>query len=104
MNRLDEIVFYRPLTHENLFAIIDLLIGDLQKRLAGKQLSCTITDTAKRYIVDAGSDPLYGARPLKRFLQSQVESLLARYILSNDPAPETVLTVDYDGEKLFVRS
>ena len=103
LNRLDEVVFYRPLTKADLFRIIDLLIGDLRRRLSDKQLGCQITDAAKERIVEAGSDPLYGARPLKRYLQSQVESLLARYILKNDPAPESLLTVDYDGNALFVR-
>ena len=103
LNRLDEVVFYRPLTKADLFRIIDLLIGDLRRRLSDKQLGCQITDAAKERIVEAGSDPLYGARPLKRYLQSQVESLLARYILKNDPAPESLRTVDYDGNALFVR-
>ena len=103
LNRLDETVFYKPLTRENLSAIVDLLVQDLQKRLAAKQLSVTITDAAKAYIIEAGSDPVYGARPLKRFLQSRVESLLARYILQNDPEPETCLTVDFDGQELVVR-
>ena len=103
LNRLDEVVFYRPLTKADLFRIIDLLIGDLRRRLSDKQLGCQITDAAKERIVEAGSDPLYGARPPKRYLQSQVESLLARYILKNDPAPESLLTVDYDGNALFVR-
>ena len=103
LNRLDEIVFYRPLTRENLSAIVDLLVKELQKRLAARQLSITVTEAAKAYIIEAGSDPVYGARPLKRFLQSHVESLLARYILQNDPAPDTRLTVDYDGKQLIVR-
>ena len=103
LNRLDEIVFYRPLTRENLSAIVDLLVKELQKRLAARQLSITVTEAAKAYIIEAGSDPVYGARPLKRFLQSHVESLLARYILQNDPAPDTRLTVDYDGNQLIVR-
>ena len=103
LNRLDEIVFYRPLTHENLCAIVDLLVKDLQKRLAARQLSVTVTDAARSYIVEAGSDPVYGARPLKRYLQSRVESLLARHILRDDPAPGTCLTVDYDGHELVVR-
>ncbi len=102
LNRLDETVFYRPLTKENLTGIVDLLIADLQKRLADKQLFVTVTEAAKRYIVDAGSDAVYGARPLKRYLQSHVETLLARKIISSDLAPDTVLTVDYDGNELYV--
>ena len=103
LNRLDETVFYKPLTGENLSAIVDLLVKDLKKRLAAKQLSVSITDAARAHIIEAGSDPVYGARPLKRFLQSRVESLLARYILENDPAPDTCMTVDYDGHALTVR-
>ena len=103
LNRLDEIVFYRPLTKDNLVGIVDLLIADLQKRLNARQLSVSVTDAAKRYIVDAGSDAVYGARPLKRFLQSRVETLLTRRIIETDLAPDTVLTVDYDGTNLFVR-
>ena len=103
LNRLDEIIVFKPLTNDDLFRIVDLLIADLQKRLAQKQLSCTVTDEAKRYIIDAGADPLFGARPLKRFIQSHVESLIARYILAEDPEPDTALTVDYDGQKLFIR-
>ncbi len=103
LNRLDETVFYKPLTGENLSAIVDLLVKDLKKRLAAKQLSVSITDAARAHIIEAGSDPVYGARPLKRFLQSRVESLLARYILENDPVPDTCMTVDYDGHALTVR-
>ena len=103
LNRLDETVFYRPLTTENLTGIVDLLLKDLKRRLADKQLFVVVTDAAKKYIVDAGSDPLYGARPLKRYIQSHVETLLARKIIGSDLAPGTELTVDYDGEELYVR-
>ncbi len=103
LNRLDEIVFYRPLSQENLVGIVDLLVQDLQKRMAAKQLFVALTDAAKRRIVEAGSDALYGARPLKRYLQSHVETLLARKIIASNLAPDTVLTVDYDGRELFVR-
>ncbi len=102
LNRLDETVFYKPLTKENLVGIVELMIADLQRRLAQRQLSVVVTDAAKRYIVDAGSDAVYGARPLKRFIQSRVETLLAKAIISRDLAPDTVLTVDFDGEELFV--
>lgn len=102
LNRLDEIVFYRPLTEEDLFGIVDLLTEGLAKRLAEKRLRLQVTPAAKRFIISEGSDPLYGARPLKRYLQSKVESLLARYILKNDPAPDTVLTVDRGESGLTV--
>lgn len=99
LNRLDEIVFYKPLTKANITGIIDLLIKDLNKRLAENQLSVVVSDDAKTYIVDHGFDPVYGARPLKRYLQSNVETLLARKIIGENVAPGTVLHIDIrDGE------
>ena len=100
LNRLDEIVFYKPLTRENIHGIVDLLVADLQKRMAQKQLTVTLTDAAKDYLIAKGYDPIYGARPLKRLIQTEVETLLARWIIAEDPAPETAITVDYDGQKL----
>ena len=100
LNRLDEIVFYKPLTKENIRGIVDLLVADLQKRMAQRQLTVSLTDAAKDYLIAKGYDPIYGARPLKRLLQTEVETLLARWIIAEDPAPETAITVDYDGEKL----
>ena len=100
LNRLDEIVFYKPLTKDNIRGIVDLLAADLQKRMAQRQLTVTLTDAAKDYLIAKGYDPIYGARPLKRLLQTEVETLLARWIIAEDPAPETAITVDYDGEKL----
>ena len=82
--------------------IVDLQIADLRRRLKEKQLDVELTDSARSYIVDAGYDPVYGARPLKRFLQSKVETLIARKILSEDLHHGSVLTVDYDGRDLFV--
>ena len=103
LNRLDEIVFYKPLTRENIRGIVDLLAADLQKRMAQKQLTVTLTDAAKDYLIAKGYDPIYGARPLKRLLQTEVETLLARWIIAEDPAPDTHITVDYDGTKLTVK-
>ena len=100
LNRLDEIVFYKPLTKENIRGIVDLLVADLQKRMAQRQLTVTLTDAAKDYLIAKGYDPIYGARPLKRLIQTEVETLLARWIIAEDPAPETAITVDYDGTKL----
>ncbi len=100
LNRLDEIVFYKPLTRENIHGIVDLLVADLQKRMAQKQLTVPLTDAAKDYLIAKGYDPIYGARPLKRLIQTEVETLLARWIIAEDPAPETTITVDYDGQKL----
>lgn len=100
LNRLDEIVFYKPLDKTEIFSIVDLLIGDLQKRLDAKQLTVMISDRAKQYMVDSGYDPVYGARPLKRFIQSHVDTLIARLIIKDDPAPESVIHIDYDGNDL----
>lgn len=103
LNRLDEIVFYKPLTKGEIFSIIDLMIDDLRKRLKENQLDVEFTDSAKNYIVEQGYDPNYGARPLRRFLQRKAETLIARKIIADDVVPNTTLTVDYDGEKLFVK-
>ncbi|MGN1481162.1 ATP-dependent chaperone ClpB [Porcipelethomonas sp.] len=103
LNRLDEIVFYKPLTKNEIFGIVDLMINDLRKRLKDSQIDVEFTDSAKNYIVDQGYDPNYGARPLRRFLQRKAETLIAKKIIADDVAPDTMLTVDYDGEKLFVK-
>ena len=102
LNRLDEIVFYKPLTKENITGIIDLLIAALSKRLADKQLSVELTDAAKQYVIDHGYDPVYGARPLKRFLQRNVETLLGRTIIAGEIAAGTKLLVDLQYGELTV--
>ena len=84
LNRLDEIVFYKPLSRENIGSIIDLLMKDLQKRLEAKQISLELTDRAKQLIIDEAYDPIYGARPLKRYLQSHVETMLGRKIIAGE--------------------
>ena len=99
LNRLDDIVFYKPLTRENIGSIIDLLIQDLQKRLNQKQ----ITPAAKDYIAQNAYDPVYGARPLKRFIQSHVETLIGRMIIADEIGPDSVVTLDSDGEQLTVK-
>lgn len=103
LNRLDEIVFYKPLTKDNIKGIIDLLIKNLSARLLKKRLYLEITDEAKNYVIDAAYDPMYGARPLKKFLQSRVETLIARKIISEDIAPDTVITVDFNGTELIAK-
>ena len=102
LNRLDETVFYKPLTKDNIYGILGLLIKALDKRLSEKQLSIRVTDEAKSYIADNGYDPIYGARPLKRYLQSHVETLLARKIIADDPMPDSVLVVGLDNGALTV--
>ena len=104
LNRLDEIVFYKPLTRDEISHIVDLQMADLQRRLAGKQLGVKLTPAAKRFIVDSGYDPVYGARPLKRFIQSKVETLIAKKIIQADTKPRETLVVDCDGGQLTVRS
>ncbi|MEA4971191.1 MAG: ATP-dependent chaperone ClpB [Candidatus Pelethousia sp.] len=102
LNRIDDIVFYKPLAQDEIFKITDLLLEQLRGRLRERRLDVRLTDKAKAYIAETGYDPQYGARPLKRLLQSKLETLLARHIIAGDPAPDTVFTVDCDGEKLTV--
>jgi ATP-dependent Clp protease ATP-binding subunit ClpB len=102
LNRLDEIVFYKPLTKETIFPIIDLMLDDLRSRLKNKQLSLQVTDDAKKYIMDEGYNPIYGARPLKRFIQKHLETLIAKHIISNDVLPYTTLTITYTGNALVI--
>ena len=102
LNRLDEIVCYKPLTKENITAIVDLLIGGLNKRLADKQLKVILTPAAKSYVIDNGYDPLYGARPLRRFLQHTVETLVGRKMIADEVAPGSTLTVDCVAGELVV--
>lgn len=97
LNRIDETVFYKPLTRENIGGIINLLTQSLAERLAQQQLGLEITDEAKNHIADEGYDPVYGARPLKRFLQSSVETLAAKLIIAENPAPGSTIVVYYDG-------
>jgi ATP-dependent Clp protease ATP-binding subunit ClpB len=101
LNRLDEIVFYKPLRKDEISGIVDLMLGELKKRLADKEVGFAITDAAKDYVIDNGFDPNYGARPLKRFIQRKIETLIARKLIADDVAPGSTLTVDYDGEKLI---
>ena len=99
LNRLDEIVFYKPLTRDNIYHIIDLLLTGLNRRLEDKRLKVELTDAAKSLILDAAYDPMYGARPLRRYLQHTVENLAGRKIIAGEAIPDSTLTVDVrDGE------
>ena len=100
LNRLDEIVFYKPLSKKEIYPIIDLMLDGLRKRLEDKQLELEVTDEAKEFIAKEGYDPIYGARPLKRYIQSKLETLIARTMIANDLDPFTTIKVDSDGEKL----
>ena len=102
LNRLDEIVFYKPLTKENVTHIIDLLVADLNKRLADKQLTVELTPAAKQEIINAAYDPIYGARPLRRYLQHTVETLIGRKIIADQVESGAVLTVDCRNGQLVV--
>ena len=103
LNRIDEIVFYKPLTRDQIGHIVDLMMENLNHRLEDKQLSITLTPAAKELIIDQGFDPVYGARPLKRYLQSHVETLVARRIIAADVAPGTALQVDAENGQLVVK-
>ena len=102
LNRLDEIVFYKPLAKSEIFSIVDLMIKELSDRLQEKQLSVVLTDKARDYIVESGYDPVYGARPLKRFIQSKVETLLARAIIGDKLKQGDKVVVDSDENGLFL--
>ena len=102
LNRLDEIVFYKPLGKTEISAIVDLMVEDLQKRLKEQQLSIELTPEAKDYVVNEGYDPVYGARPLRRFLQQKLETLIARKIIAEDLQPGTTLVVQMQDGKLDI--
>ncbi len=103
LNRLDEIILFRPLTKDNLNGIIDIMVASLRQRLADRGLGLEITDAAKSLIIDRGFDPLYGARPLRRYLQSSVETLIARRILSGEVLPDSTIVVDVENDELVCR-
>ena len=100
LNRLDETILFKPLTKENVTGIIDILMARLNHRLEEKELSITLSDAAKAFIVDQGYDPVYGARPLKRYLQKHVETMAARMILSNQLMPGDLIFIDADENGL----
>ena len=102
LNRLDEIVFYKPLQKSEIGQIVDLMLESLKKRLEEQQISLDVTKPAKDYIIDNGYDPVYGARPLKRFIQHNVETLIAKKIIGNFFAAGDTAVVDYDGDGLTV--
>ena len=100
LNRLDEIIMFKPLTKDNISGIIDILIGRLNKRLGTKELTLQLTPAAKDYITDHGYDPVYGARPLKRYIQKNVETMVAKMILGNELEPGDCINVDADANGL----
>lgn len=104
LNRLDEIINFKPLTKADIYDIIDLLIKDVNKRLVDKEVSIALTPAAKNYVVEGGYDPTYGARPLKRFLQKHVETLAARLMLEGNIPADSVIEIDVKDDKLVARS
>ena len=100
LNRLDEIILFKPLTKDNITSIVDLMVAGINQRLADKELKIRLTEGAKNYIVDNGYDPVYGARPLNRFLKKHVETLAARMILGGDVRAGDVIQIDCEGDGL----
>ena len=103
LNRLDEIIMFKPLTKQNIGAIVELMVSELNKRLADQELSLELTDAAKDRVIENGYDPVYGARPLKRYLQKYVETLAARKILSGDVHSGDTLVLDVENDEFVVR-
>ena len=103
LNRLDEIVFYKPLMKNEVSKILDLLIKDLERRLEDKRITLSLSQSAKDYLIDNGYDEVYGARPLKRFVQRKLETLIAKSILEQKILPDTKVNIDYDGKELIIK-
>ena len=104
LNRLDEIVFYKPLTRDNVSHIVGLMLDSLNARLTRRELRCELTDRAKGFIIEKAYDPLYGARPLRRYLQHTVETLVSRAIIAGEVSEGDTLTVDVKDGELAVES
>ena len=103
LNRLDEIIMFKPLTRENITGIVDILLARLAKRLEEENLKLEVTQKAKDYIADSGYDNIYGARPLKRFIQTHAETPIAKYIIGSNPAAGTTITLDANEEGLYIK-
>ena len=103
LNRLDEIIMFKPLTRDNIGGIVDLIVANLNERLADKDLHLVLTDEAKKFVADNGYDPIYGARPLKRYIQKNVETLVAKIILQGDVNMGDTITVDAKDGKLVIK-
>ena len=103
LNRLDETILFKPLTKSNITRIIDLLLEELNERLADRELSLELTDAARTFIADHGFDPVYGARPLKRYMQKHVETLAAKLILGGEISTGATIVIDVEGDSLTAR-
>jgi ATP-dependent Clp protease ATP-binding subunit ClpB len=104
LNRLDEIIIFKPLTKSNIGGIVDLVIADLNKRLSDREITVRLTDAAKDYVIDNAYDPIYGARPLKRYIQKYVETLSAKLILEDRVQPHDAIEFDVSGGELTARA
>ena len=100
LNRLDEMIMFKPLTKENIGGIVELLLADLNKRLKDQELSIELTKAAKDYIIEGGYDPVYGARPLKRYVQKYVETLTAKLILAGNISAGSRIVIDVENDEL----
>ncbi len=103
LNRLDEIIMFKPLNKSNLSGIVDIIVAELNSRLSDRQISIALTDAAKQYIIDEGYDPVYGARPLRRYIQKHLETMAAKIILGGDLSEGAIITIDVDDNGLFAR-
>ena len=103
INRLDEIVYFRALTAENMRGIIELQLKELSRRMAERGLKLAVTEKAKDAILENGTDQVFGARPIKRFIQGRIESLIARFIIAESPEEGSTVTVDYNGAEFEVK-
>ena len=104
LNRLDEIIMFKPLNKENIGSIINLLINDVNRRLEDKELKVVLTDSAKDFIVEHGFDPMYGARPLKRYVQKSVETLAAKLILAGNVSTGDNIVIDCENNGLVAKA
>jgi len=104
LNRLDETILFKPLTKENIGAIVKLMVADVNKRLSDREITIRLTDAAMQYVIDHGYDPQFGARPLKRYLQKYVETAAARIILEGNLSEGDVIEIDTDGSALSART
>ena len=104
LNRIDEIITFRALSKDNISGIVDLLMADLNSRLADREIAIKLTESAKQHIIDQGYDQVYGARPLKRYLQKNVETLVAKMILAGSVSTQSAIVIDYDGSDLVAKN
>ena len=104
LNRLDEIILFKPLTKESIGDIIHLIVADINRRLEDRELSIELTKKAEKFIVEEGYDPVYGARPLKRFIQKHVETLAAKLILKDQVSERDTILIDYDDTEEILKA